>query len=97
MGIVDFILRRDTVYSLRKKYDRIRERADRERDRQKKMQTFRILDQIEPTIIAMEEHNMTMVEKQRMKKYIKSSMEEAKLMLKKDYVPQQQKQVQYRR
>ncbi|MFH0949113.1 MAG: hypothetical protein V1802_01350 [Candidatus Aenigmatarchaeota archaeon] len=97
MGIIDFILRRESVYSLRKKYDRVREKTDKERNSQKKIYVLRILDQTEPTLVALEEHNMAIGEKTKMKKYVKSNILEAKLILKKDYQMSQQTQRQIRK
>ena len=43
------------VPGLRKKYDRAREKADKLKEKEKKMRILRLLDQLEPTLIALEE------------------------------------------
>ena len=75
-----------SIYRLRKKYDRAREKADRCKDLKKRTAVLRVLDQIEPTLVVLEERNVTLVEKNRMKSYVRSGINEAKLILKKDFV-----------
>ena len=82
MGIIGFILRRKSVYRLRKNYDRIREKADREPDMNRKIAALRSLDQLEPTIVALEEQLLSGFERRRMIKYVDHNLQRAKRLLK---------------
>lgn len=81
MGIVDFILRRPSVYSLRKKYDRLREKADRVGNISRRVELLRMLDQLEPSITSLEEHQMSRYEKKRTTYYAESNLRKIKFML----------------
>jgi hypothetical protein len=80
MGILD-IFRFGKVYKLRRKYDRLRERTDKISDREKKVKILRFLDQIEPTLVILEEQNLSRFEKRRMMHYVNNGIKQAKKML----------------
>lgn len=82
MGLINFILRRKSVYKLRKDYDRLREKADREPDMNKKIAVLRSLDQIEPTLVALEEQLLSSFERRRMIRYIDQNLQRTKRILK---------------
>ena len=82
MGMLSFIFRRKSVYSLRKAYDRLREKADRESDINKKIAVLRSLDQIEPTLVALEEQILSGFERRRMTNYVGDGLKRTKKMLK---------------
>jgi hypothetical protein len=69
-------IKRNPVPKIRKKYDRMREKADKMKDRQTKLQVLRFLDQIEPTLTALEEQDQPKFERRRMLNYIKDNMEQ---------------------
>ena len=81
MGLVDLLLRRPTAYGLRKHYDRLRERTDRLGNIEKRIEILRMLDQIEPSIISLEEHHMSRFEKKKIADYIETNMRKVKFML----------------
>lgn len=81
MGLVDFVLRRPTPYKLRKGYDRLRERADKIRRIEERLQVLRSLDQIEPSIVSLEEHHMSNFERKRIMGYVASNLRKIKFML----------------
>ncbi len=86
MSVLDIIFNRKSVYGLRKEYDKIREKADREPDMNRRLEILRLLDSIEPTLVSLEEHIMSGFEKKRMIRYIGQNLKKAKHMLKdKDY------------
>lgn len=68
------IFSRNPVPGLRKKYDRLRERADRAKDRATRLEALRILDQVEPTLVALEEQEQPKFERRRMLGYVKSGL-----------------------
>ncbi len=82
MGMLNFILRRKSIYSLRKGYDRLREKSDKETDMNRKMMLLRSLDQIEPTLVALEEQILSDFERRRMIKYTDETLHRVKKMLK---------------
>ncbi|MBI4170487.1 MAG: hypothetical protein HY514_02245 [Candidatus Aenigmarchaeota archaeon] len=67
-------LHRDPVPGLRKKYDRAREKADKLKDRNRKLQILRMLDQLEPTLIALEEQDQPKFERRRMASYVRDGI-----------------------
>ena len=69
------------IYKLRRKYDRIREKADLLDNQQQKMDVLRILDQIENTLIMLEERRIGRFERKRLASSVKSSLEKAKAIL----------------
>jgi len=69
------------IYRLRRRYDRLRERTDRIGDKGKKVRLLKFLDEIEPTLVMLEEKDISRYEKRRMVHNIKSSLEQAKFML----------------
>ncbi len=87
-GFVRFMLSpRRKIYGLRKKYNRLRERADRQGNKEKRLAILKLLDQIEPTLVLLEEQQITGYERNRMIGYVNSGIEQAKNVLKKDYKP----------
>lgn len=99
MIVVDNIMRvlgMKKIYFLRKDYDKIREKADRIKSRQKRLAILSVLDKVEPTLVMMEEQKLRMTEKRRMMIYVRRGVNEAKLMTDKHYVPPYQQQQNYR-
>ncbi len=76
------LFRSDPVPGLRKKYDRAREKADKLKDRNRKLQILRMLDQLEPTLIALEEQEQPKFERRRMVSYIRDGIAQIQDMLK---------------
>ena len=76
-----FGFRSNPVPKLRKQYDRIREKADKIKDRNGRLQILRYLDQLEPTLIALEEQEQPRFERRRMVNYVRNGLEEVKDML----------------
>ena len=74
-------LHKDSVPKLRKQYDRAREKADKIKDRGKKLQILRMLDQVEPTLIALEEQEPPKFERRRMISYVRDNVERAQEMI----------------
>ncbi len=70
------------VPGIRKKYDRVREKADKLKDKEKKMRLLRLLDQFEPTLIALEEQELPKFEKKKRTAYVKDGIEQAEKILK---------------
>jgi hypothetical protein len=98
MGLVDIVLRRKSVYALRKAYDRLREKADKEPDMNRKMMLLHSLDQIEPTLVALEEQMLSGFERRRMIKYVNESLGKTKKILKdKEYFSDMMQQGQAKR
>ncbi len=81
MGIVDFLLRRPSVYKLRRQYDRLRERTDKISDINRRIEILRMLDQIEPSITTLEEHHISQFEKRRIINFVEPNMRKVKFML----------------
>jgi len=79
MGILTMF--RSKVYRLRRKYDRIREKTDCLDDRERKLEILRFLDHIQPTIVMLEEKNISRFEKRRMIRNTRGELEKAKAML----------------
>ncbi len=72
---------RGTVYSLRKKYDRLREKADREDIATTRQNALKILDQITPTLVMLEEQDISLFQRGKMVASVKSGIEQAKAVL----------------
>lgn len=81
MGILNFLLRRKTAESLRKGYDRLRERADRESIKEKKLEILRMLDAINPLVVMLEEQYMSNYEKKAVTSRIVRELEKVKFVL----------------
>ena len=82
MGLFSLIFSfRGKIFRLRKKYDRLRERADMEDDAEKRLNVLKILDQVEPTLILLEEQNISRFDRQRLYVAVDSAIEQAKAML----------------
>ncbi|MBI5347640.1 MAG: hypothetical protein HZB66_03445 [Candidatus Aenigmarchaeota archaeon] len=83
--------RKRAIYSLRKRYDRVREKADRMYPGQLRNAVLTTLDQVEPTLVVMEERDVNIIERGRMIKYVKAGIANAKDILKgKGMLPIQQ-------
>ena len=91
IGYVSFLFSyRHKIYSLRKRYDRARERADKIRNAEKRLHTLRILDQVEPTLVLLEEQRVSRFERGRMVRYVNSGINQAKAAVKGKLQAQQQ-------
>ncbi|MBI3190463.1 hypothetical protein HYZ41_02045 [archaeon] len=87
MSVVDFFFFRNTPYRLRKKYDRLRERADRENNINKRLTVLQFLDNIESYLKGIEEGFTPDFQKRKMMKYIGQNLKKAEKMLKdKEYL-----------
>lgn len=77
------VFRKNKPLKLRKKYDRVREKADKLEDYRKKMQLLRMLDSVEASLILLEEDRITSkFERRRMAAQIEAAVENARDMLK---------------
>ncbi len=93
-GYISFLLSyRHKVFALRKKYDRVRERADKIRNAEKRLYALKILDQIEPTIVMLEEQRVSRFERGRMIRYVNSGIKQARSVIKGKMPVQQQQPV----
>ena len=85
-AVIDFIRflfnPRRKIYKLRKDYDRVRERADKIRQREKRLSVLTVLDQLESTLVILEEQNVSRFERHRMAGYVKSGLAKAKTIMK---------------
>ena len=81
MGMLDFVLRRRTPYKLRRDYDKLREKADKIRDINRRVQMLQMLDRIEPSVVSIEEHHMSNFEKKHTMDYIGTSLRKVKFLL----------------
>jgi hypothetical protein len=81
-------LKKRTVYKLRKRYDRIREKADKLPRGVKRNSILTTLDQVTNTLVMLEEQRVSLIEKRRMVSYIKKGIARAKDILEdKNQVP----------
>jgi len=84
MGILDSIKflfsRRHHIYVLRRKYDRIREKAVRHSSN--RLEALKILDQVEPTLVMLEEQNISAFERRRLAVYVTQGIRNAEYALK---------------
>jgi hypothetical protein len=83
------------VYRLRRKYDRVREKADRLSDRSRKLKALHILDGVETTLVTLEEQKLTRFDRRRMIFNVREGVEQAKTILKRheEYGPLTQSQM----
>ncbi|MBI4153763.1 hypothetical protein HY501_00345 [Candidatus Woesearchaeota archaeon] len=81
MGLLD-IFRRKSVYSLRKRYDRLREKADREKNMTKRIEVLQLLDQTEPSLVVLEEQIVSSFERRRMGMLIHRNLQKVDSILK---------------
>ncbi len=96
LDVIRFLLSpRSKIYRLRKKYDHLREKADKIRQREKRLSVLSILDQIESTLVILEEQNVSRFERHRMASYVRAGLEKAKVIMKQPV--QQEFQYQKRR
>ena len=83
MRIIDILLRRSRAYRLRRKYDKLREKADRDKNIDKRIAVLRMMDQIEPTIVLMEEGQVaSRRERKRMAYNVLQGLKKVELILK---------------
>lgn len=80
MGILD-LFRGRTPLKLRKKYDRLREKIDRIGNINERLAVLRLMDQIEPSIVSVEEHHMSNFERKQTMAYVESNLRKIKFML----------------
>lgn len=81
MGLIRLLFRRKNVYQIRKEYDHLREKTDLEQNTQKRLEVLRLLDQVEPTIVMLEEQFMSGYEKKRMIFRVEEGMKRARFLL----------------
>ncbi|MBI4018677.1 MAG: hypothetical protein HY364_00300 [Candidatus Aenigmarchaeota archaeon] len=72
--ITFFFSGRRDIYHLRKEYDRIREHVDKGEDEQKRVALLRMLDQLEPNMVMLEEQNLSGGDTRKLKLYVRSSL-----------------------
>ena len=83
LGYIHFFFSyRHKVYSLRRRYDRAREKADKIRNAEKRLYVLRILDQIEPTLVMLEEQRISRWERGRMIRHINNGVSQARAAMK---------------
>ena len=86
VGFVPYLFTfRRKVFVLRKKYDRTREKADKIRNRERRFAILKVLDQVEPTLVMLEEQPVSRFQRGKMVKYVKAGIEEARKMIKMKY------------
>ena len=86
VGFIPYLFTfRRKVYVLRKKYDRTREKTDKIRNRERRFAILKVLDQVEPTLVILEEQPVSRFQRGKMVKYVKSGIEEARKMIKTKY------------
>jgi len=85
------------VYKLRRKYDRIREKADRSKSPEKRNAALAALDSIETTLIMLEEQKVSRIDRGRYITSVRMGIEKAKSILEEEYAPSQQQYNQQRR
>ena len=86
MRLVDLLLGRKSVYAIRKEYDRLRERTDKETNIDRRIAILHVLDSIEPSIVVLEEHIVSDYEKKKMIRFIKENLKRVRFMINdKDY------------
>jgi len=79
LGWFAFLLSaRKDVYNIRKKYDEIREDMVRKKKTQRTLQILRLLDQLEPQIITLEEQDLHYRDRRKMILFIKTSLKDIK-------------------
>jgi len=92
MGLFDLFRLgwRGTIYKLRRDYDRVREKADRMSDSGKKLAALQLLDQVEPTLVMLEEQRITRFDRARLVNLTRTNIQQARLILKQrgSYLPQ---------
>lgn len=83
IGYVGFLVSyRHKIYALRKRYDRMRERVDKLRNAEKRLYALKILDQIEPTLVMLEEQRVSRFERSRMIRYVNNGVKQARASIK---------------
>ncbi|MBI5061588.1 MAG: hypothetical protein HZB67_04730 [Candidatus Aenigmarchaeota archaeon] len=91
LGFIGFLFSwRRKVYILRRKYDRAREKVLKNGNTQKRLLALKILDNVEPTLIMLEEQRVSRFDRGRFISQVKTAVEQAKNVLKGNYAPQQQ-------
>ena len=71
------------IFKLRRRYDRVREKADR-LGRRKGFQILKILDTVDNYIVQLEEQDLPMMQRKRMIYAVESAIERAKALLETD-------------
>jgi hypothetical protein len=84
MGIFDILLRRSRVIRTRRHYDKLRERVDKFPRIEKRIEMLKMMDQLEPHIISMEEHPMSKFEQKRTAGFIEAGLRRIKYMMKEE-------------
>jgi hypothetical protein len=85
-GYLRFLLSyRRKVFSLRKKYDKTREKADKLGNPEKRLTVLRILDNIEPTLVMLEEQRISRFDRGRMFRIVRNGIDQAKREIKTSY------------
>jgi len=94
MGILNYVRfllsYRYSVYKLRRRYDRMREKADRQAAA-KRLPALRALDQVEPTLVMLEEQNISSFDRSRFASYVTQGIKNAERILKEKYVAEVKK------
>ncbi|MBI4018085.1 MAG: hypothetical protein HY368_00575 [Candidatus Aenigmarchaeota archaeon] len=85
MGVRDFLLGLmgfPKIYRLRRRYDRVRERADKKlRNRVLRYQILSVLDAVEPHLETLEEQKLSRYERKRLIGYVEAGVAKAKSMI----------------
>lgn len=93
MGVLDAIAflfsYRRKVYKIRKSYDRVREKTDKIKDPVKRTYILKSLDQVEPSLIVIEEQRLSRFERARMMLYVKQGIEQARQLMREGAPPEQ--------
>lgn len=85
MGVLDYLRYlfsyRHGIYKLRKRYDHVREKADTQ-SASKRLAALRALDQVEPTLVMLEEQNISGFERGRLVRYVMQGITNAERIIK---------------
>ena len=84
MGIFDILLRRPRSIQVRKHYDKLREKVDRFPYIEKRIEMLKMMDQLEPHIISMEEHPMSKFEQKRTGGFVEAGLRRINYMMKEE-------------
>src|SRR3989344_713038 len=94
VGFIPYLFTfRRKVYVLRKKYDRAREKTDKIKNRQRRFTILRVLDQVEPTLVMLEEQPVSRFQRGKMARFVKAGIVEARKMIKEKYYAQKQQNI----
>jgi len=82
LGFIRFLFSwRRQIWMLRRRWDRIRERADKTANREKRLNALRILDQVEPTLVLLEEQKISRFDRPRLIGQVKMGIMQARNIL----------------